>query len=66
MFQDDLELATLKNVQDQGANVKIGEESRQQAWDIGIYLGINGKVHPKPNKTGVEWGEERKGGEEVM
>ena len=46
MFQDDLELATLKNVQDQGANVKIGEESRQQAWDIGIYLGINGKVHP--------------------
>ena len=35
-----------KNVQDQGANVKIGEESRQQAWDIGIYLGINGKVHP--------------------
>jgi hypothetical protein len=36
------------------AIAKRSEEQRQQAWDIGIYLGIYGKVHPKPNKPGVE------------
>jgi hypothetical protein len=36
------------------AIAKRSEEQKQQAWDIGIYLGIYGKVHPKPNKPGDE------------